>query len=145
MTDDRPRALEPDANGDLALREIVKTAADAVEVGQPDEHAPASGRVLEDSQTGQVWLGTGTAWRDIDHAVGMDLSGLPGVQVVRSGDDLPDASGGVRQLEAGTSYLFADFVSDPATLELAGGTGSPLLGWHGGQSGYGHRCPILCA
>jgi hypothetical protein len=138
MTDDRPRALEPDAAGDLPLAELVKTAADAVEAGQPADYAPATGRVLDDSQTDQVWLGDGTEWRDITHTVGMDLAGLPGVQVVRSADDLPDANGGVRQLEAGTTYLFADFVTDPATLELAPSPGSPLIGWHGGQSGYIH-------
>lgn len=138
MSDDRPRQLEPNAAGDMPLSELIKEAADDVDVGQRDDYAPTAGRVLEDSQTGTVWLGDGDSWLDVDHATGIDLAGLPGVQVVRSPDDLPDASGGVRQLEAGTAYLFAGFVSDTATLELASDSASPLLGWHGSTSGYIH-------
>ena len=51
MTDDRPRQLEPDAAGDLPLAELVKTAADAVDVGRPEDYNPSAGRVLDDSQT----------------------------------------------------------------------------------------------
>lgn len=142
MADERPRAIPLESDGALSLRELMLALADAAEVGQRTNTHPTNGRVLDDSQTEQVWVGDGDSWLDLDHDVPIDLAGLPGLTLVRSADDLPAASGGVRTLEDDTVYLFTGFVSDTATLRL--GDPSPLLGWHGATSGYIHTGGGTC-
>lgn len=137
-TDRPPRGVEPTTAGDIALPTIVELLADNVEVkSNPTGVAPTAGRVTKDAENGDIFVGDGNQFLDVQHNVGMTLAGLPNLQLVRSADDLPDASGGVRSLEGGRAYLFTDFVSDPATLEL-GDPATPLLGWHGSMSGYIH-------
>jgi len=56
--------------------------------------------------------------------------------------DLPQSVGGTRTLADNTAYMFTDFVFDSAELEL--GEVSPLLGIHGGISGYIHTGGGTC-
>lgn len=137
-TDRPPRGVEPTTAGDIALPTIVELLADNVEVkSNPTGVAPTAGRVTKDAENGDIYVGDGDAFLDVQHEVGISPAGLPNLQLVRSADDLPDESGGVRSLEGGRAYLFTDFVSDPATLEL-GDPATPLLGWHGSHGGYIH-------
>jgi len=137
MNDQRPRNVEPTATGDVPLTKIIELLADNAEIrSNPTSLSPTAGRVAKDASDGTIWLGDGDSWLDVEHEVGADLAGLPGVTIVRSADDLPDASDGVRTLEDGVAYLFADIIADPATLRL--GDPSPLIGWHGSQGGYIH-------
>jgi len=54
--------LTPDSNGQIDLAGLVKVLADERQVGQRVNHAPTEGRVLVDSETGEVYLGDGTEW-----------------------------------------------------------------------------------
>lgn len=128
MNDDQPRGVPPDSAGDLSLATIIELLADNVEVEtDPTSPAPTAGRVTKDAGDGTVWLGDGNGWLEADHDVGADLVGIPGVKLVRSADDLPDASGGFHPLVDDTTYLFTNEVESDAGLQLA--STSPLLGW----------------
>lgn len=134
MPSDRPPlTIVPGSGGDVGLAEILRVIGNA-EVNQRAGIHPTSGRVIEDPQTGDVYIGDGSAWQDADHDVGLDLSGLPGVQVVRSADDLPDPSGGFHQLTDETVYLFTDEIESSSGLQLA--STSPVLGWHREKSWF---------
>lgn len=138
MSDRQPRDVEP-VSGEISFATIVELVADNVEIkSDPTGVAPSNGRVTKDANTGDIFVGDGDKFLDAQHDTGLTLSGLPGVQVVRSADDLPSASGGERTLEDGTGYLFTEFVADPATLRLPDDGTAPLFGWHGSTSGYIH-------
>lgn len=133
--DERRQTVPPDGDGNVPWSTVVRLLAENAETKtNPTGLVPTAGRVAEDAADGTVYLGTGTEWLDADHDVGIDASGLPGVQIVRSADDLPDPSGGFHTLADGTSYLFTTEVESTNGLELTGR--SPLLGWHREQSWF---------
>lgn len=129
---------EPGPDGNIPLGKILRAAAGFDTLSSTDDVAPTAGRIVADgdeNERNDTYVGTGTEWINADHDAGIDLAGLPGVRVVRSTDDLPDPDAdGFRQLEDQTVYLFADVVMDEYGLEL--GDVTPLIGWHGGQSGF---------
>lgn len=137
--DRQPRTVGDASGGSVTFESVVELLADNVETtNNPTGLAPTAGRVSKDATTDEVYIADGDQWLDVNHDVGLDLAGLPGTQVVRSADDLPDASGGERVLEDGKGYLFADFIADPAVLRLPDDGTAPIFGWHGSTCGYIH-------
>lgn len=66
----------------------------------------------------------------------VSVSSINNIEYVDEASDLPDADGGERQLVDNTAYYFTGFVDDPASLRL--GNTTPIIGAHGGISGYIH-------
>jgi len=54
--------LPPDDSNRIDLETLVDALAENKEIGQPSEYFPSSGRVLEDSVDGTVYLGDGDQW-----------------------------------------------------------------------------------
>jgi len=54
--------IPPNNGGGIDLETLVDALAENKEIGQPSEYFPSSGRVLEDSVDGTVYLGDGDQW-----------------------------------------------------------------------------------
>ena len=58
------------------------------------------------------------------------------VKLIKSSDDLPEAVNGDIQLEDNIAYYFENFITTPYSIVL--GLNTPLIGLHGGKSGFIH-------
>jgi len=81
-------SIPPNANDSIDLGTLVAAVADDLIVGQRSEYAPTSGRVLEDSQTGAVYVGNGSAWIDIDADSGVTSPALNTDSAVIAGQEM---------------------------------------------------------
>jgi hypothetical protein len=54
--------IPPNNDGGIDLETLVDALAENKEIGQPSEYYPSSGRVLEDSVDGTIYLGDGDQW-----------------------------------------------------------------------------------
>lgn len=62
--------VPPSTNDSIALKEIIAAIPDDPDIGKPADFAPTKGRVLQDSETDAVYVGTGTSWLNIGSEVG---------------------------------------------------------------------------
>jgi hypothetical protein len=70
MGDEQPNSVSVQ-NGNVGLAALLRAVADDVEVGLPAEYNPTNGRILEHSQTGDVFVGDGGQWISANDALGL--------------------------------------------------------------------------
>jgi len=78
--------LPPNANDSIDLGTLVRAVSDDAIVGQRSEYAPSKGRVLEDSETGTVYVGNGSAWVDVDAGSGVTSPAVNADSIVDNDD-----------------------------------------------------------
>lgn len=78
MAGDRPtRAVNVTASGNVDLSTIVKLLADNPRLHpDPTSLAPSSGRVVEESDTGNVFIADGSQWLKVSDSIGFNTSAL---------------------------------------------------------------------
>jgi hypothetical protein len=65
------KQVPPNTDDSIALKDIIAVIPDDPDVGKPADFAPTTGRVLQDSETDAVYVGTGSSWLDIGAESGL--------------------------------------------------------------------------
>lgn len=126
-SDEQRRYVTLNADDDISVDELVKLVSNAETATNPTELAPTSGRVVEDANNDDVYIGNGDIWLKLGDDVGVRDDKFvegPGRRMASPGEDLQPVIDQVSAEGGGTvklpQYNYVQTVDLPSHVELEG-------------------------